>query len=63
MFKNMGRVAFGKVQAKLFPKYFLVSILTLALQMGTLKFALPIGLPQEQLTSLGRVFSLDLPLF
>ena len=44
MFKNMGRQAFGKLQAKLFPKYFLLSVLTLALQMGTLKFALPVGL-------------------
>ena len=54
MFKNMGRQAFGKVQAKLFPKYFLLSVLTLSLQIGTLKFALPIGLQQEQLTSLGK---------
>ncbi len=54
MFKNMGRQAFGKLQAKLFPKYFLLSVLTLALQLGTLKFALPIGLQREQLTSLGR---------
>ena len=56
MFKNMGRQAFGKLQAKLFPKYFLLSVLTLALQLGTLKFALPIGLQREQLTSLGRSF-------
>lgn len=54
MFKNMGRQAFGKVQAKLFPKYFLLSVVTLALQIGTLKFALPIGLQREQLTSLGN---------
>ena len=53
MFKNMGRQSFGKIQAKLFPKYFLLSVVTLAIQMGTLKFALPTGLQQEQLTSLG----------
>lgn len=53
MFKNMTRQSFGKVQAKLFPKYFLVSVLTLALQIGTLKFAMPVGLQREQLTSLG----------
>lgn len=52
-FKTLPRQAFGKLQAKLFPKYFLVSVLTLALQIGTLKFALPGGLPREQLTSLG----------
>ena len=57
MFKNLPRQAFGKIQAKLFPKYFLVSVLTLALQIGTLKFAMPVGLQREQLTSLGeRVF-------
>lgn len=57
MFKNMGRQAFGKVQAKLFPKYFLVSVLTLAVQIATLKFAMPIGLQREQLTSLGESLS------
>jgi hypothetical protein len=55
MFKNMTRQAFGKVQAKLFPKYFLMSVLTLALQIGTLKFAMPVGLQREQLTSLGTL--------
>jgi hypothetical protein len=55
MFKNMTRQAFGKVQAKLFPKYFLMSVLTLALQIGTLKFAIPVGLQREQLTSLGTL--------
>ena len=54
MFKNMGRQQFGKLQAKLFPKYFLISVATLALQIGTLKYALPSGLQPEQARSLGR---------
>lgn len=63
MFKNMGRQSFGKIQAKLFPKYFLLSILTLALQIGTLKYALPGGLQSEQQTSLGMIhFSLLFPI-
>jgi len=63
MFKNMTRQAFGKVQAKLFPKYFLVSVLTLALQIGTLKFAMPVGLQREQLTSLGIALAASLANF
>ena len=60
MFKNLTRQAFGKLQARLFPKYFLVSVLTLALQIGTLKFAMPVGLQREQLTSLGEPTLLNL---
>lgn len=57
MFKNMGRQQFGKLQTKLFPKYFAISIISLALQLGTLRFALPIGLQREQLTSLGELLT------
>lgn len=37
MFKNLPRQTFGKLQAKLFPKYFALSSFTLALQLITLK--------------------------
>lgn len=63
MFKNMGRQAFGRVQSKLFPKYFAISVLTLALQIGTLRYALPGGLQREQLTSLGIALAASLTNF
>lgn len=37
MFKNLPRQTFGKLQAKLFPKYFALSSFTLTLQLITLK--------------------------
>ena len=52
-FKNLPRQQFGRLQSKLFPIYFLISIVTLALQIGTLKFALPGGLQPQQARSLG----------
>jgi len=37
MFKNLPRQTFGKLQAKLFPKYFALSSIMLVLQLATLK--------------------------
>ena len=54
MFKNLPRQTFGRLQSKLFPQYFALSVSTVILQLATLKYGLPIGLQREQLTSLGR---------
>jgi hypothetical protein len=53
MFKNLPRQTFGRLQSKLFPQYFALSVTTLILQLATLAYGLPIGLQREQLTSLG----------
>lgn len=37
MFKNLPRQTFGKLQAKLFPKYFMLSSIMILLQLGTVK--------------------------
>ena len=36
MFKNLPRQTFGKLQAKLFPKYFMLSSIMIVVQVGTL---------------------------
>ena len=52
-FKSLGRQTFGRLQSKLFPPYFAISAVTVALQIATLKYALPGGLQRQQMTSLG----------
>lgn len=54
MFKNMPRQMFGRVQAKLFPQYFATATAAVVLQMGTLAFGVPLGLPRPQLITLGE---------
>ena len=55
MFKNMPRQMFGRVQAKLFPQYFATATAAVVLQMGTLAFGVPLGLPRPQLITLGEL--------
>jgi len=45
---------FGRVQAKLFPQYFATATAAVVLQMGTLAFGSPIGIPRPQLIVLGN---------
>lgn len=44
---------FGRLQSKLFPLYFMLSIACLVLQLGTLAFGPGSGLAQQQLVTLG----------
>ena len=44
MFKNLPRQTFGKLQAKLFPKYFLLSTITIMLQVSVLSLVSVKGL-------------------
>ena len=51
---------FGRLQSKLFPLYFMLSIACLVLQLGTLAFGPGSGLAQQQLVTLGAWQSGDL---
>ncbi|KAK9839671.1 hypothetical protein WJX81_004765 [Elliptochloris bilobata] len=53
MFKNLPRQVFGRLQAKLFPLYFLLAIACITLQVGTLAFGPGSGLAHKQLVTLG----------
>ena len=52
-FKNLPRQTFGKLQAKLFPKYFTVSAVAPALLLATLNYLCNGAPPTKQLTLLG----------
>jgi len=53
MFKNLPRQTFGKLQSKLFPKYFALLSTAIAVCLGTITFAPGAVLPRGQLISLG----------
>ncbi|KAA6430083.1 MAG: transmembrane protein [Trebouxia sp. A1-2] len=53
MFKNLPRQTFGKLQSKLFPKYFALLSTAMAVCLGTMTFAPGAVLPRGQLISLG----------
>ncbi|KAL3135000.1 hypothetical protein ABBQ32_007951 [Trebouxia sp. C0010 RCD-2024] len=57
MFKNLPRQTFGKLQSKLFPKYFALLTTSTAICLGTIAFAPGSTLPQSQLTALGIALS------
>ena len=47
---------FGRLQAKLFPLYFMLAIACLVLQLGTLAFEPGSGIAKQQLVTLGALF-------
>jgi predicted membrane protein len=59
MFKNMPRQTFGKVQSKLFPIYFNLSAITIALQLVTL-VKLPSLMTKQVLRALGISLTMTL---
>ncbi|GKZ00333.1 hypothetical protein MPSEU_000986200 [Mayamaea pseudoterrestris] len=58
MFKNLPKKTFGKLQAKLFPKYFLLGSVCLILQLGTLPGIK--SLTKQSRTALGVALAMNL---